>query len=53
MTPINDTNYNENFTDKSIVKREAKYCNYYEDVIEHSSRRHNKTYYYYAHKYYR
>ena len=33
VSPINDTNYNQNFTDKSIVKRKAKYCNYYEEEI--------------------
>ena len=33
VSPINDTNYIQNFTDKSIVKRKAKYCNYYEEEI--------------------
>ena len=33
VSPINVTNYNQNFTDKSIVKRKAKYCNYYEEEI--------------------
>ena len=53
VTPINDTNYNQNFNDKSIVKRKAKYCNYYEEKFRHEERRHNKNYYNYTYEYYR